>query len=692
FIPKFAPEVKEALEGVLHGEQIKLTQGSLYKLVKRSREELLPYIRPTLESADAIVKQVDNALIFVKDLEGKKYFTSVARNDSGEWIIASNAPKTLNNIQNKIKGGGEVLYSTLPELPIIAKSELSAKALNSEVGKAEATKPAFKNQDELTAEVQELLTKIKEDWSNKNFTHNQTDLQKALSKHLDLEKGNYSPNLSDDIKKALKHSYDQDSLSVTKDIRIDYPIHATKTLPYFKTTLENPDYLLQNLRGELSFIKKIDSDNYALVQWNRRLSSFDPKEDMPYWSLELWDKARLKGALENVNSTDKIDLEGGVTSKQIDNGQLGFSKEELSKWRLEQLERDKAHQAWVQKDIEDMVKKEALKETKAKKAKDYNQPENISWDNLYRVSTNLPINASFGKNYTTFRWNGKREKAIEGLLHLMYEKTRSSGQIAPAFYRQDLGGIDVYTQFELKGIVGTSVKDQPNKGLELFKDQPQDFLTPISQEAIIRANKDFQKWRNTHLADYITKTILEGDIKEVAHNKIILSTRDTYNNKVWDFEAKIHFSNNNDPSQPKRYMLEEFKVKEFKEKPALSRSKEETSATKTKDQEIPHNKAFGTNFKEFYHDPKGAIAKLLEAKEGQVAGAFYREDLGDIDLVWGASATDLKDLKDVKGKPLKPYGLSKIVEKHLDDFSPFEGNSAYEKLGNGLEEIVKNGE
>ncbi len=60
--------------------------------------------------------------------------------------------------------------------------------------------------------------------------------------------------------------------------------------------------------------------------------------------------------------------------------------------------------------------------------------------------------------------------------------------------------------------------------------------------------------------------------------------------------------------------------------------------------------------------------------------------------MWGASATDLKDLKDIKGKPLKPYGLSKIVEKHLDDFSPFEGNSAYEKLGNGLDFLVKNGE
>ncbi|WP_430750669.1 hypothetical protein [Helicobacter suis] len=98
---------------------------------------------------------------------------------------------------------------------------------------------------------------------------------------------------------------------------------------------------------------------------------------------------------------------------------------------------------------------------------------------------------------------------------------------------------------------------------------------------------------------------------------------------------------------------------------------------------IPHNPAFGTNFEEFYHNPKGAIAKLIETKEGQVAGAFYRKDLGDIDLVWG-------EIRDQSGK-LKGHGLAKIVEKHLDDFKGFEGNSAYEKLGNGLEEIVENG-
>ncbi|WP_163534513.1 hypothetical protein [Helicobacter suis] len=35
---------------------------------------------------------------------------------------------------------------------------------------------------------------------------------------------------------------------------------------------------------------------------------------------------------------------------------------------------------------------------------------------------------------------------------------------------------------------------------------------------------------------------------------------------------------------------------------------------------------------------------------------------------------------------------TKIVEKHLDDFKGFEGNNALEKLGNGLEEIVREGD
>ncbi len=65
-------------------------------------------------------------------------------------------------------------------------------------------------------------------------------------------------------------------------------------------------------------------------------------------------------------------------------------------------------------------------------------------------------------------------------------------------------------------------------------------------------------------------------------------------------------------------------------------------------------KEFGKNYAEYYHDGKGALQKLLIEKQGQVAGAFHRKDLGDIDLVWGAEGSSRSD----------GYGLSKIVKYH----------------------------
>ena len=85
-------------------------------------------------------------------------------------------------------------------------------------------------------------------------------------------------------------------------------------------------------------------------------------------------------------------------------------------------------------------------------------------------------------------------------------------------------------------------------------------------------------------------------------------------------------------------------------------------------------KEFGKNYAEFYHNPNGAINKLLAEKKGQVVGAFYRKDLGDIDLVWG----------DIK------IGLRKILDKHIDDFSEF-GNDI-NAVGKALNEIISKGE
>ena len=77
-------------------------------------------------------------------------------------------------------------------------------------------------------------------------------------------------------------------------------------------------------------------------------------------------------------------------------------------------------------------------------------------------------------------------------------------------------------------------------------------------------------------------------------------------------------------------------------------------------------KEFGTNYAEHYHSGESAIAKLINEAQahkesgakgeykGQVAGAFHRDDIGDITLAWGEKGTGKSD----------GWGLSKIVEYH----------------------------
>ena len=78
-------------------------------------------------------------------------------------------------------------------------------------------------------------------------------------------------------------------------------------------------------------------------------------------------------------------------------------------------------------------------------------------------------------------------------------------------------------------------------------------------------------------------------------------------------------------------------------------------------------KEFGTNYAEHYHSGESAIEKLISEAQahkesgakgeykGQVAGAFHRKELGDIDLVWG----EVTDFEKHKG-----YGLAHILDKH----------------------------
>ena len=132
YTPQFSEQVVKALESTLQGEQITLSANSLVKLMQRDRLEFLPYIKETLEHSDIIIKDKENALIFAKDIGQTSYFTSVSKNDKGEWIISTNSYKTLSQLKNRVSENGEVLYLS-KEAPNILAETFTTKAFSNEL-------------------------------------------------------------------------------------------------------------------------------------------------------------------------------------------------------------------------------------------------------------------------------------------------------------------------------------------------------------------------------------------------------------------------------------------------------------------------------------------------------------------------------------------------------------------------------
>ncbi|WQS35415.1 DUF3519 domain-containing protein [Helicobacter pylori] len=97
-------------------------------------------------------------------------------------------------------------------------------------------------------------------------------------------------------------------------------------------------------------------------------------------------------------------------------------------------------------------------------------------------------------------------------------------------------------------------------------------------------------------------------------------------------------------------------------------------------------KEFGTNYPEFALKPKEALEKLLQERNGQVAGAAYREDLGGIDFVWGTPKT-----KDSVG-----YGLAHVLERReqqalADGLSEAEAKEYALNIVKSIPEVLEKG-
>ncbi|ELS7577465.1 hypothetical protein QPA32_000620 [Campylobacter jejuni] len=196
YIPNIPKEAKIALKD----REIKLTKGSLLKLIEKDRIKYIPHIKETLESPQAILKDKDD-FIFIKNIDNQTYFTSIGKDYETHLTIISNSPKKQNNIRNKIKNAEVVYYN-------------NARALPTSRASSETNQVSFSNENSTQAKPKKnLMDDIKENIKNKEVKKKN---KKSVKQRLD-EKIQNDKKASEDILKR----YDN-FLKENKDYNLDF--------------------------------------------------------------------------------------------------------------------------------------------------------------------------------------------------------------------------------------------------------------------------------------------------------------------------------------------------------------------------------------------------------------------------------------------------------------------------------------
>ncbi|WP_198508312.1 PBECR2 nuclease fold domain-containing protein, partial [Campylobacter jejuni] len=196
YIPNIPKEAKIALKD----REIKLTKGSLLKLIEKDRIKYIPHVKETLESPQAILKDKDD-FIFIKNIDNQTYFTSIGKDYETHLTIISNSPKKQNNIKNKMKNAEVVYYN-------------NARALPTSRASSETKQVSFSNENSTQAKPKKnLMNDIKENIKAKEVKKKN---KKSVKQRLD-EKIQNDKKASEDILKR----YDN-FLKENKDYNLDF--------------------------------------------------------------------------------------------------------------------------------------------------------------------------------------------------------------------------------------------------------------------------------------------------------------------------------------------------------------------------------------------------------------------------------------------------------------------------------------
>ncbi len=339
-------------------------------------------------------------------------------------------------------------------------------------------------------------------------------------------------------------------------------------------------------------------------------------------------------------------------------------------------------------DQEDLLKtSENLNET-TQEAKNLSPLEQANAKKLFKEQHATTPLKEFGTNYPEFALKPK-----EALEKLLQEK---NGQVAGAAFREDLGGIDFVwgkdgkdgyglahilekreKQYTRLGLNAEQIKERTDELVKsipeviengmLFKDDLGRVSVELNDVKVGLTNQ----WFGNDLKNHLIVTSYERDGKVLRE----LETRSPLSN---DYKGNSYYSalNLNEPNPTTNALKTQEPLSE--QANAKKLLKEQRAITPLKE--------FGKNYPEFALKPKEALEKLLQEKNGQVAGAAYREDLGGIDFVWGTPKT----------KESVGYGLAHVLERReqqalADGLSEAEAKEYALNIVKSIPEVLEKG-
>ncbi|MCI7710352.1 MAG: hypothetical protein MSL80_01625 [Helicobacter sp.] len=478
----YIPKHSQAIQQALGGKEIKLQKGSLLKLVSQGREQYIPQIKEVLDNPEAIIRDSKNAFLFVKQIKDDDYFVNVSI-DKGEYLVSiSNGFKETNNLQNKLKNGGEIIYqspnanSNLQTL--LQTSRYSANTIDKEHSTTKNTTSQTNALDdnklkEFEKDIQERLERVKKDYSTSIYGTSYDS------------KGGYVRLLSDEE----KHN-------------ILYGGYNEKLLDKYLELKNN-----NAPKDELNKVIKDILEQKEVFEKHEHFKNAQ-KESIKEEKIKEFDKEAYEKSLENKSENEIKKLYEEIFYKK-DREDIDHIKEDILSNILYRVPKE------AQGDFSVITKIVSLKERVSDR--DHYDKNYLRQTREYlETKLNIIPIKEFGTNYAEFYKDGKG--AIQKLL------AERQGQVAGAFYKEGLGDIDLVwgdSSFGLKHILdkhGSEFKDIAKEldhiiqNGEVVKRQGRDEAYNIEYKGFkVGINKGFNKqgenkWVVTAFNDNIEKT------------------------------------------------------------------------------------------------------------------------------------------------------------------------------------------